>query len=246
MAELSAYLSISEAADLLGLSRERVRVLADDGRLEADHVAGRVLLPAEAVHQFAISRRRAGRPLGASRVWELINSGFIARLLSTADDAGQRNIRVQLAGRGEVHDVFVLPQFIGKVGSLVLPGGRALAESANVPAGRDLRWELAGYIPRSSLEQLRSSKRISDVRGEPNVQLRVIDDRTLWPESRANQLVLAWLDLADAADRAAEMTLRAMADEVRRSGVQPFPVGGEVLSKASLSVLSALNDDLTR
>lgn len=246
MAELSAYLSISEAADLLGLSRERVRVLADDGRLAADHVAGRLLLPAEAVHLFANSRRRAGRPLSASRVWGLINSGFIARLLSTADDAGQRNIRVQLVSRAEVYDVFVLPQFISKVGSLVLPGGRALAESADVPAGRDLRWELAGYIWQSSLEQLRGSKRISDARGEPNVQLRVVDDRTPWPETRVNQLALAWLDLADSADRAAEMTLRALVDEVRRSGVQPFPVGSEVLAKGSLSVLAALNDELSR
>lgn len=246
MAELSAYLSISEAAGVLGLSRERVRVLADDGRIAGDQVAGRLMLPAEAVHRFANSRRRAGRPLGDSRVWGLINSGFIARLLSTADDAGQRNIRVQLASRAEVHDVFVLPQFIGKIGSLVLPGGRALAESANVPAGRDLRWELTGYIRKTSLEQLRESKRIADVVGVPNAQLRVVGDRTPWPETRANQLVLAWLDLADGADRAAEMTLRALVDEVRRSGVKPFPVGSEVLAKASLSVLAALNDELSR
>ena len=246
MAVLSGYLSITEAAHVLGLSRERVRVLTDDRRLAAERVAGRWVVPAEAVHQFANSRRRGGRPLSAHRVWELINSGFVARLLSTADDGAQRNIRVQLANRAQVIDVFVLPQFIGKVGPLVLPGGRALAESAEVVAGRDLRWELDGYIRQGTVERLRGSKRISGVGGEPNVRLRVVEDDMRWSETRVNRLVVAWLDLADLGDRAAEVTLGAMVDEVRRSGLERFPIGNDVVSRVSLSVLAALNDELSR
>jgi len=68
----------------------------------------------------------------------------------------------------------------------------------------------------------------------------------LWSEARANRLVVAWLDLADQGDRAADMTLSALQDEVRRSGVHRFPIGNDVVSRVSLSVLAALDDELSR
>ena len=246
MPNWSGYYSLAEAAGALGLSRERVRVLADSGRLPAEQVAGRWLVPPDAVKAYRVTRRRAGRPLSPQTAWEIINDGLIARLLLTADDAGQRNIRVQLASRADVHDVFVLPQLISKVQPHVTPGGRGLAESADVPAGKDLRWELDGYIRRSDFAELMSSRRISDIEGEPNVRLRVLDDGIRPADSRSGNLVVAWLDLADNADRAAEMTLRALRADVRAAGVTPFPVHEEVLAKASLSVLRVLNDELSR
>ncbi len=252
MPDWSGSFTLAAAAKELGLTRERVRVLVESGRLSAEMVAGRWLVTPAALEEYRGVRRRGGRPLAARTVWKLIDNGLIARLLLAADAVGQRNIRTQLIGRAEVRDVFVLPQLVGKIDHVLSPGGRALAESADVPAGRDGRWALDAYLRRQVFDELVARKRIADVGGEPNARLRVVDDDVVWwgdavgRPPRSTALVVAWLDLADSGDRAADMTLKVLLAAARSSGVEPFPVGGEVLAKASLSVLSALNDELSR
>lgn len=244
MPELSEYFTVAEAAEELGVSTARVRALIDARILSADKVAGRWFVSPKSVHARKGNQRRSGRPLSSRNLWDLINTGFIAQLLITADEAAQHNIRVQLANRAEIHDVYVLPQFVGKICPLVLPGGRALAESANVPAGNDQRWELDGYVRRGTFNDLRKAKHITAVTGEPNVRLRVVVDDIEWRESRASRMLLAWLDLADEGDRAADITLRSLLDELHHADIQPFPVGNELMSRVTLGLLSALNDEL--
>jgi len=240
------YLSVAEAARELDVSTARVRALIDSRVLSADKFAGRWLISPESLHARKNNQRRGGRPLSARSVWDLINGGFIAQLLVDASKAAQHNIRLQLAERAEICDVYVLPHFVGKIHPIFMPGGRVLAESASVPAGRDPRWEFDGYVHRDTLTALRNSKQISGVKGQPNVRLRVVDDGIEWQDSRAVRLLVAWLDLADEGDRAVDMTLNALRSELRQAGVEPFPVGNDIVSRVSLGLLAAINDELSR
>jgi len=245
MPELSEYFSVAEAAEELEVSKARVRALIGSRVLSADKVAGRWLISPKSVHARKGNQRRSGRPLSSRHLWDLVNTGFIAQLLITADEAAQHNIRVQLSNRAEIHDVYVLPRFVDKIGPLVLPGGRALAESANIPAGNDQRWKLDGYVRRGTFDGLRKAKHITAVKGEPNVRLRVVVDDMEWRESRASRMLLSWLDLADEADRATDITLRSLLDELHQANIKPFPVGNELVSRVSLGTLASLSDELS-
>lgn len=244
VADLPDYFTAAEAAEELNVSAARVRALIDARVLEGRKVAGRWLVSPESVHARQINQRRSGRPLSSRYVWELINCGFIAQLLAGSDEAARRNIRVQLSRRAEIHDVYVLPRLAKSIGPLVMPGGRALAESANVAAGNDPRWQLDAYLRRDVFAELRDAKRISAAQGEPNTRLRIVEADMEWHESRAGRLLVAWLDLADDGDRAADVTLQALVDELDRAKIEPFPVANDVVARVSLGVLAALNDEL--
>lgn len=246
MPDWSAYFTVAGAAEELGLSEGRVRALIESRILAADKIAGRWLISPESVHARKNNQRRRGRPLSPSLLWNLIDNGFIARLLVDSDDAARHNIRVQFANRAKVADVYVLPQRIRKgFDPIIAPGGRALAESADVPAGRDPRWELDVYVDVSVVDALRRDKVISGVKGDPNVRIRAVDNGAMaWPGSRAGRLLVAWLDLADDGDRAADLVLSALLDELRRAGVERFDVGNAVVAGASLGMLAMLNDEL--
>lgn len=246
MPDWSAYFTVAAAADELGLSEGRVRGLIEARVLVADKVAGRWLISPESVHARNNNQRRRGRPLNPSLLWGLINSGFIARLLVDSNEAARHNIRVQLANRAKIDDVFVLPQRIRKgIGPVIAPGGRALAESADVPTGRALRWELDVYADADAVDAMRRKKVVSGVGGDPNVRLRVVDHADMaWRDSRAGRLLVAWLDLADDGDRAADLALGALLDELRRADIEPLPVGNEIVARVSLGTLAALSDEL--
>lgn len=246
MAELSAYFTVPEAARELGASEVRVRELIEAKVLAAEKVGGRWLITPESVHSRKRTQRRRGRPLSARALWQLIDSGLIAQLLVEADEPARHNIRVQLVNRAVVRDVYVLPQLVRRIGPVVAPGGRSLAEAADVPAGTDRRWELDAYVSEEYVDELRRSKLISGVKGSPNVRLRVVDsDGHSWHQSRAGRLLVAWLDLADDGDRAADLTLNALVSELRCAHIKPFPVGNEIVAKVSLATLAALNDELS-
>ncbi len=246
MAEPSAYFTVTEAARELGASEVRVRDLIEAKVLAAEKVGGRWLISPESVHGRKRTQRRRGRPLSPRALWQLIDSGLIAQLLVGADEPARHNIRVQLVNRAAVRDVYVLPQLVDRIGPVVAPGGRALAEAVEVPAGTDRRWKLDAYVHEEYVDELRRSKLISGVKGGPNVRLRVVDsDGRSWHQSRAGRLLVAWLDLADDGDRAADITLNALISELRRAHIEPFPVGNEIVAKVSLATLAALNDEMS-
>jgi hypothetical protein len=242
----SAYFTVAAAAEELGLSEGRVRGLIESGVLAGDKVAGRWLISSASVHARKNNKRRPGRPLNPSLLWGLINSGFIAQLLVESGEAAWHNVRAQLANRAKIDDVYVLPQRIHSgVGPVIASGGRALAESVDVPAGRELRWELDVYVYADAVAAMRRKKVVSEAKGDPNVRLRVVDHADMaWVDSRAGRLLVAWLDLADDGDRAADLIVSALRGELIKAGIEPFPVGNQVVARASLGTLAALNDEL--
>lgn len=245
MSQWSAYFTVTEAAAELGLTDGRVRRLIDARSLDADKVAGRWLITADSVHARKNTQRRRGRPMNANALWRLLDGGVVAQLLVDSDEPARHNLRVQLVHRAAVDDVYVLPKLVDRIAPLIAPGGRALAEQNGVPAGSDPRWLLDAYALASEVASLRRSKIISGVKGQPNVRLRIVDDADVsWNVARAFELLIAWLDLADDGDRAADITLNALLAELHDAGLQRFQVGNELVARASLGSLAALYNEV--
>lgn len=55
-------LSQTQAAERLGLTRQRVSVLIKDGRIKAKEIAGRPLISEQELNRFATIPRKGGRP----------------------------------------------------------------------------------------------------------------------------------------------------------------------------------------
>ncbi len=245
MTQWAPYFTVTEAAAELGLTEGRVRRLIEARLLDADKVAGRWLLTADSVHARKNTQRRRGRPMSVNALWRLLHGGVIARLLVDSDEPARHNIRVQLVHRAAVEDVYVLPKLVDRIAPLIAPGGRALAEQNGVPAGTDPRWLLDAYVLASEVLALRRSKIISGVKGQPNVRLRIVDDSDVsWNFARAFELLIAWLDLADDGDRAADITLNELLAELHEAGVERFSVGNELVARASLGSLAALYNEV--
>ena len=70
--DLSNYVSVKEAADILGISSKRVYAYIESKRLEAFKPGRDYFIPKEAVKQFAL--RAAGRPREKTPLWRVYNN----------------------------------------------------------------------------------------------------------------------------------------------------------------------------
>lgn len=66
------YMSVTEAANLLGVTDRRVRAMITDGLLEAHRVGGRWLMTGSEVARTKSVRRRPGRPYSPRLAWGLL------------------------------------------------------------------------------------------------------------------------------------------------------------------------------
>ena len=104
--------------------------------------------------------------------------------------------------------------------SSVVVSGRAAAEEHGIPAGAD-RNRLDAYISRSRFEDLCAERIIDLEAATVNTTFHVVDDQA-WPfdpSERFVPLLTAWLDLADAADRAEPLVRTALLRQ--RTGQPP-------------------------
>jgi hypothetical protein len=105
--------------------------------------------------------------------------------------------------------MYVHPSQIARVreSSDVILGGREAAQVAGAPI--DISDKTDAYVRASSVEEIIREFAALPVSDEANLVLHVIDDH-LWPfgpEQRYVDAWVAWLDLADSRDRAADTLL---------------------------------------
>lgn len=219
MADVADLYSVPEAAAALGVNDARVKAMIRDGTLDADKVAGRWLISREAIEG---RRRRApgrGRPLLPASAWRFIGDrSFAGEMVSASTDERDR-WRRKLGGRADVRTGYLHPSLLEKLvdDERLVPAGRAAADLAGVPAGANPNY-LDAYTPASFVQMLDSRRRVEWDAASANVRFRVVSD-DLWPvptAERFSQLLLAWCDLADDGDRAADMVFAALAGEMRR------------------------------
>lgn len=218
VAVIADLYSVPEAADALGVNEARIRAMIRDDLLEASKVSGRWLIP-----RAAIERRRRiapgrGRPLRAGTAWKMLADRSFAVEIVQASPHERDRWRRKLSIRAEVVSGYAHPallkRLLGSADTSTLPAGRALADAAGVPAGA--RSDFVD-IYASASSPLFNDRSVDWRAATTNIRLRVVDV-DMWPpplEARTARLLVAWCDLADDDDRAADMVLDSLATEVR-------------------------------
>ncbi len=119
---LPGYVSIKEAAKLLGVSDKRVYEYVDEGRLPSTWAADVIMIPLDEVIEF--KRRSAGRPRKSVPAWR-VSSGDNTQFVTS--------IAVQIRS-GQEHALLQRLEEIRSSGQHTFPGtiGRFIIESESI------------------------------------------------------------------------------------------------------------------
>jgi hypothetical protein len=187
---MSEPLSLAAAADLLGVSVERVRQLVVRGQLPAQRFANAWAVPKEAIAARRHSPGVRGRPFGPLRAWQEILAGPIDLQRPGRYQRRANVVRCQMSRA----DSDSLPEIVG-----ALLGGVRAAIDLGAELAQDDSVDL--YLSATSFHGLEARIAfVPDAAG--SVSLRVIDDE-VWPllpkESRVPRNAAA-LDLLESGD----------------------------------------------
>jgi hypothetical protein len=177
------------------------------------------LLPAERIgHQWAVSAasvravdrnmwREPGRPMSQARAWELFDHGKM--LGASSDPADLDRLRRRLRSRASHVELYAHPSLFRRLQEdpRVVIGGRRAAGHLGVPV--DEGNAVDAYVRASDEHDLLRELAAREVAEGANIHLHVVDDAA-WPFPRDQRHVggwVAWLDLADGQDRAADTLL---------------------------------------
>jgi len=203
----SDLMTLEEAAVELGVSRRRAQALVQSGALPAERVGARWIVSAEKLRWAEHNLwREAGRPLSQRSAWRLMKQ---VRTTEPMSGPELDRMRRRLRSRANHLSMYVHPSQIARVreSSDVILGGRDAAQVAGAPI--DISDKTDAYVRASSVEEIVREFAARPVSDEANLVLHVIDDH-LWPFDPAQRYVdawVAWLDLADSRDRAADTLL---------------------------------------
>lgn len=208
---MAESLSVSQAADELGLDPSRVRALVAGGQLEGHKVGGRWLVDRRATHQRKLAPRAPGRPFEPHNAWALIflagdleapwlNPASRSRLRRSLRQEGLVGLRPRLIRRANGQRFSAHP---GELPHLladrhVVPSGISAASSHGL--GLVSGVEADGYVRASALDEVRRRHALNPALDrDGNVLLRVVPDAAwrLGSDDRPAPLAAVALDLAD-------------------------------------------------
>jgi excisionase family DNA binding protein len=189
--------SVAEAAQRLGVNRERVGAMIAAGQLRARKFAGRWLIDESSVDELLARPRPVGRPFSVRRSWGLLMlaSGRLPDWLSPPDVSRLRRVlrersleelAPRLEGRATKHVYRAHPSDLARIpaaGAVLLAGASGAGEY-----GLDLvsEGELDVYGEAGRLAELKHqfALRESD---RPNLTLRVVTE--IWPFHSGERVV---------------------------------------------------------
>jgi len=209
MAALVDGFTVQEAAEALGVTRIRVQHMIGDGRLVAERVGNRWIIPRHEVFRCQRIPRTGGRPYSATRAWHIIDElSHGHRPLEWLRDNWH-----QLCSRASHLTGRMLPDLIDDVydhPDLVVGGAHAAADRG--AAARPFSPPLDVYVSVSNAESYTVSVGLRTVTAEPNVTIHTVSGHQ-WERlsaSRTVNLVVAYTDLMEAGDRAADEVYREL------------------------------------
>jgi excisionase family DNA binding protein len=189
--DVGSLLTISEVADELGVSGQKVRAFIGEGRLPAMKLGSDWRVSVIDLTRFARVERRPGRPLKPGEAW---------RVLRHAEDDGHVRVKrgtvemdafqlVHLVRRrAEVHRLHVLDRLADDVGLHLVAGGESAARRHGF-APHGAKRSCDGYVRQSRLDALMNQFVLAPAIGEDiNVWLRVVDD-DVWPFAHDSSMV---------------------------------------------------------
>jgi excisionase family DNA binding protein len=198
-------LTLTEAGVRLGVSRRRVEAMVQAGQMPAERLGRQWTVSAGALRAVEHNRwRNAGRPLGQSSAWKLLNEELTLRAPTTTIQLDR--LRRRLRARARHFGLRIHPSLLGRLGEdgRVVLGGRLAAENAGAPT--DPGDSVDAYVRDSDVNGILTQYAARQVAEGANVRLHVISD-DIWPFDPGQRYVdawVAWLDLADIQDRAAD------------------------------------------
>lgn len=177
---MSTLVSVSEAADELGVSASHVYRLIEDGRLRGTRAGSSHLVFAESLHEYQLVRPRSGRPFSPGRAWDIL----LDAKPETVDDLGILASRCRRRAEPRYVSVldFRLRELAGS--SRVVLSGADGAAQHHAAIGTSKPVQL--YILQSDLESISSEFRIRES-ADMNVILRVVPNDA-WPFMAAQHL----------------------------------------------------------
>jgi hypothetical protein len=212
---IAPLISVPDAADALGLSPARVRLLAANGGLPAQKIGGRWLVERGGVEKRRLRGSAGGRPFAPHNAWAVLNlasgeevdqidSVTRSRLRRLLSFEGLSSLAPRLERRAQVH------RFSGHPGEIryVLSDKRLIA--SGVSAAREIGLDLLsgneadGYVSDSDLNGFVEEHALLPVAAvDANVVLRLAPDN-VWAEflngrPHASDAAIA-LDLAEDVD----------------------------------------------
>src|ERR1022692_4364648 len=201
-------LTLAEAAERLGVSRRRVQAMVLKGQLPAERIGHQWAVSAASVR--AVDRnmlREPGRPRAQVSAWELFDPGKKSGAFSHPADLDR--FRRRLRSRATHLELYVHPSLLRRLqeDSRAVIGGRLAAGHLGVPV--DEGSAVDAYVRASDEHALLRELAARGVVEGANVHLHVVDDAA-WPFPEGQRYVegwVAWLDLADGGDRAADTLL---------------------------------------
>jgi Helix-turn-helix domain len=230
---LAPLVSVPDAADALGLSPARVRLLAANGGLPAQKIGGRWVVERSGVEKRRSRGSAGGRPFAPRNAWAVLGlaSGdevdgvgpvVRSRLRRALTLEGLGSLAFRLERRADVH------RYSGHPGEIshVLADKRLVA--SGISAAQEIGLEVMsgleadGYVSAEDLEAfVRDHALFSAAAVEANVVLRVVPD-DVWADflkgrPHASEAAIG-LDLAEDADsrsRAAGKKLLGQLDSAR-------------------------------
>lgn len=201
-------LTLVEAAERLGVSRRRAQAMVLKGQLPAERIGHQWTVTAASVR--AVDRnmwREPGRPMAQLAAWELFDHGKMSGAFKHLADLDR--LRRRLRSRARHLEVYVHPSVLRRLqsDSRVVIGGRFAAGHLGVPV--DGGNSVDAYVRASDEHDLLRELAARKVVEGANLHLHVVDNAA-WPFSEDQRYVegwVAWLDLADGQDRAADTLL---------------------------------------
>lgn len=186
---MSDQLAVPEAANILGLSPNRVRALIARGQLPALKIGGRWLVERAAVEARRRREISDGRPFAPHNAWALlflasdedvegIDPSVGSRLRRALRLEGLEGLGPRLFRRAEMRFLDAHPgeiDYLLKDPKLVRSGVSAAAEHGlDLVSGQ----EIDGYLPAGALKMFVSSHALSPAGATGNVRLRLVPDES--------------------------------------------------------------------
>lgn len=221
-AMLSAWMSIAEAAQALGVSRQRVAQLAADGRLPSSRVGRQIVVRREDVDARRSAPPGSGRHFSPRRAWALIflaegvavaglDAVVRSRLRSVLRRSSLWSLRHKLSSRSVRMNLRAhhsdIPRLLADP-AVVRSGLREASEAGMGLVAPDAPIEL--YVSQGVADRLlhRYALRASL---EPNVLLRVVPDEVVaWFDGSIAPRAAIALDIAEDHDARSQQSAREL------------------------------------
>jgi hypothetical protein len=179
-----------------------------NGQLPAERIGNQWAVSAVSVRSFDHNMwREPGRPMAQATAWELFDHGKILSALSRPGDLDR--LRRRLRSRARHLELYVHPSLLRRLqeDSRAVIGGRDAARHLGVPV--DQGSVVDAYVRASDENKLLLELAARKVVEGANLHLHVVDDAAWsFPEDQRHVVEwVAWLDLADGQDRAADTLL---------------------------------------